>query len=528
MRITKYGKKLKFTYIYITLVILFIGVLALVEYIPFHESGDNAYHIFINDTEVGLVEDPEQAQQWMIEARKEIAAASDELVFMEVDFEYKGEELLFGEYDKEEQVKERMYKVLQSGIIKTLQRAYTVKANEYMANLSSQEDVKLLLEAAIGKYDVEERYAIELEQDSQREFNVLQAKVVDTEVIREQLEQEEEVTVYTQAGIAQQLEEMFSNYKPEETDFEQYQLGITDMGFSEKIEIVEAYLPISQMKPVEEAMHELIEEQEQQVIYEVVSGDTLSEIAIKVNIPIDTIIAMNSDTLDDENSTLQIGQQLVITVPEPELSVVRKEVGYYEEIYDEDTVYIDVDNWYTYQTEVIQQPSAGFRKIIAEETFVNRELVSREILMEEVVMEAVAKVVKRGTIVPPTYIKPLSGGRLSSGYGPRKAPAAGASTYHKAQDWATPVGTRINASCGGTVTKAGWGSGYGYVVYIDHPDGRQTRYAHLSKVLVKVGQTVKQGERIALSGNTGITSGPHLHFEMLINGKQVNPMKYLQ
>ena len=78
------------------------------------------------------------------------------------------------------------------------------------------------------------------------------------------------------------------------------------------------------------------------------------------------------------------------------------------------------------------------------------------------------------------------------------------------------------------MAKAGWGSGYGYVVYINHEDGRQTRYAHLSKVLVKVGQKVQQGERIALSGNTGVSTGPHLHFELLINNKQVNPRDYVK
>ena len=83
------------------------------------------------------------------------------------------------------------------------------------------------------------------------------------------------------------------------------------------------------------------------------------------------------------------------------------------------------------------------------------------------------------------------------------------------------------ASSGGTVTRAGWSGGYGYVVYIKHPGGTETRYAHLSKVLVSVGQTVKQGEKIALSGNTGISTGPHLHFEILINGTAVNPLDYL-
>ena len=137
------------------------------------------------------------------------------------------------------------------------------------------------------------------------------------------------------------------------------------------------------------------------------------------------------------------------------------------------------------------------------------------------------KIVERGTKIPPTYIKPLSGGRLSSGFGGRKAPTKGASTNHKGVDWATPIGTAIYASSGGTVTKAGWGSGYGYVIYIKHPDGRETRYGHLSKVLVSPGQSVKQGQKIALSGNTGRSTGPHLHFEIRINGVAVNPLKYL-
>ena len=118
---------------------------------------------------------------------------------------------------------------------------------------------------------------------------------------------------------------------------------------------------------------------------------------------------------------------------------------------------------------------------------------------------------ERGTKIPPTYIKPISGGRLSSNFGRRKSPTKGASSYHKGVDWSVPTGTAVFASCGGTVARA----------------GRQTLYGHLSKVLVKVGQTVKQGERIALSGNTGVSTGPHLHFEILINGSQVNPLKYL-
>ena len=81
--------------------------------------------------------------------------------------------------------------------------------------------------------------------------------------------------------------------------------------------------------------------------------------------------------------------------------------------------------------------------------------------------------------------------------------------------------------CGGTVVSAGWSNGYGYCITIRHPDGKQTRYAHLSKILVSSGKSVKQGDKIALSGNTGRSTGPHIHFEILVNGSQVNPLKYL-
>ena len=218
---------------------------------------------------------------------------------------------------------------------------------------------------------------------------------------------------------------------------------------------------------------------------------------------------------------------MIITLPEPKLAVIRQEEAYYEEDYEAEVIYIDNDDWYTTDRVTRQEPSAGHRKVIALSTFENDKEVEREIIKEEVTYEAVPKIVERGTKIPPTYIKPISGGRMSSGFGRRNRPTKGASTNHKGIDWATPTGTTVVASCGGTVAKAGWGSGYGYVVYINHPDGRQTRYGHLSKVLVSAGQSVTQGQKIALSGNTGVSTGPHLHFEILINGSQVNPLKYL-
>lgn len=521
MKNTNY-KKYKFTYIKTTLFTLFVCMLFLRGYTPFEKAGDNFFHITLNGREVGTVGNRERAEELLRDARRELALAADGMLFAEANMEIVGEELLWGELDDEKEVLRSMEQVLSDSVQHTMHHAYTVKVNEYMVNLESREEVTALLQAAVDKYDTEDRFRAVLLHDEEREFNVLSARII------EKAQEEKSVDSYTAAGVERFFMEMESSVEEvEKKGFEDYPLGILSMAFAQEVEIVEAYLPENRLTPLQDAIEQVVKEQETASIYKVVSGDTLSEIAIKVNIPMDKLIEMN-DSLEDERTTLQIDQELLITVPEPELSVTRVEQNYYEEIYDAEVQVIEVDEWYTNQTEVLQQPSAGFRKVVADVSFVNDKEVSREILKEEIVMEAVPKIMKRGTKTPPTYVKPINGGRLSSGFGKRNAPKKGASTYHKGVDWATPTGTAVYASCGGTVAKAGWGSGYGYVVYINHEDGRQTRYAHLSKVLVSAGDTVRQGDKIALSGNTGVSTGPHLHFEILISGSQVNPLKYLQ
>ena len=119
------------------------------------------------------------------------------------------------------------------------------------------------------------------------------------------------------------------------------------------------------------------------------------------------------------------------------------------------------------------------------------------------------------------YHMPTPSKVITSNFGPRWG------RMHKGIDWACPTGTKVFASSNGVVVSAGYVSGYGNCVLISHPDGRMTRYAHNSKLLVKAGQSVSQGEVIALSGSTGHSTGPHVHFEILINGSQVNPVNYL-
>ena len=125
-------------------------------------------------------------------------------------------------------------------------------------------------------------------------------------------------------------------------------------------------------------------------------------------------------------------------------------------------------------------------------------------------------------------IWPLPGdGRVYSRFGPRVAPTAGASTYHKGVDIGGEYGAQIVAALAGTVSRVAYSWDGGNHVIIDHGNGVQTKYLHCSKTLVQTGDFVMQGEVIALVGSTGVSTGPHLHFGVLINGTHVDPEKYI-
>ena len=523
--ISRHYKKMKIAYIKVAVFASLVSILFFPSYQKLESTGDNIFTVYLNGIQVGIVEDPDQVDSCLIAARKRLAGTSDELVLADSRLSYEGSEVFWGTVDDPSVITANMTEVLKDSVKETLNRSYTVKINEYTVNLASTQEVLALLQASVNKYDSKHEYYVDLVLDGDRELNVLTTQIYSVkEQEEENMEAEEAMS---SAGIDAALDEMFSDVEPVgEKEFSDYDLGLMSLEFGDTVEVVESYLQSEELTSLTDAIEEVTKEQEKEQIYEVVSGDTLSQIAEKNEIPLADLIAMN-ETIENENSMIRVGDELIVTVPEPELSVERTEEVYYEEDYEAEVVYVDNDSWYTTESRTLQEPSAGHRIVVADVSYRNNEEISREILKEEITYEAVPKIVERGTKIPPTYIKPISGGRQSSGFGRRKAPTRGASSYHRGVDWATPVGTAVMASSAGTVVKAGWGSGYGYVVYINHADGRQTRYGHLSKVLVSPGQTVAQGQKIALSGNTGVSTGPHVHFEILINGSQVNPLNYL-
>jgi murein DD-endopeptidase MepM/ murein hydrolase activator NlpD len=123
--------------------------------------------------------------------------------------------------------------------------------------------------------------------------------------------------------------------------------------------------------------------------------------------------------------------------------------------------------------------------------------------------------------------RPVSKGWLSSYYGVRKDPFNGKPTMHKGIDFAGKAGDQVVATAAGVVTWSGERYGYGNLVEIDHGNGIRTRYGHNKELNVAVGDIVTKGQSVALLGNTGRSTGAHVHYEVLKNGEQVDPLPYI-
>lgn len=156
-------------------------------------------------------------------------------------------------------------------------------------------------------------------------------------------------------------------------------------------------------------------------------------------------------------------------------------------------------------------------------------LLEREISLQKQSFEQIQEgIEKQKEIVLHTpSIRPIANGFLGSAFGWRRDPFTGKNAMHEGIDFNAPIGTPIYVTAPGTVKIAKYLSNYGQVVVIDHYYGYQTVYAHLSSIATKVGSVVKRGEVIAFSGNSGRSTGPHLHYEVRQNNRPVDPMDFL-
>ena len=206
----------------------------------------------------------------------------------------------------------------------------------------------------------------------------------------------------------------------------------------------------------------------------------------------------------------------------------------YSEIIPFDTVLVETDELYVGQSEIQVQGENGIADNEYEIAYVDGVEVSKTLISSNVISEPISCVKLVGTKSYPStaptgsFMWPvLEKFTITSGFGVNREGLDESGTYHKAIDIAAARGTPVYAADGGVVTFASYSGTYGLIVKITHENGVETRYAHLDSIDVNVGDRVYKGQKIGNMGITGRVTGPHLHFEVRINGKPVNPRNYL-
>ncbi|MDP4087087.1 MAG: M23 family metallopeptidase [Bacillota bacterium] len=301
------------------------------------------------------------------------------------------------------------------------------------------------------------------------------------------------------------------------------QSRLLNIQLSKKILIQEVKISPDRIIPIEKAVTFLLKGTAMEK-YTVQKGDVLGTIANKHGLRLEELLKLNPQLT--ENSIIMPGQEITITESEPYVKViVEKEVNQKEWIpYSE--VVINDPALPKGESRISQQGMDGSESVIYYETMENGNAVSKKISKKVILQQSRKQIVIKGLKTAPSngegiFIWPADGGYISSQMGYRWG------KLHKGIDIARPTNLAIKAADNGVVISAGWDGNYGNKIVIDHQNGFQTVYAHLSSIQVSVGETVEKGFPIGIMGETGDATGLHLHFEVYKNDILKNPLQYL-
>ena len=305
--------------------------------------------------------------------------------------------------------------------------------------------------------------------------------------------------------------------------------------FVQNVEVTDGLYPITSTMSPQAMKTYLTAQTVVEKYYEVIKGDTVSKIANKNDMSKAELAALNPGL----EEMIHIGDQLLVQRPQAFLRVQVTRTVQYETKIPYETEKVEDSSQYTGYEKVKTQGKEGVQLVTADVVYVDGIEQSRTIVSTETIQEPVNKVIVTGTKKQPkpTYTPEgdgLATGRfiwpapytrnITSPYGQRGR------SFHRGIDICANgmYGSDVLAADGGVVVTATRHSSYGNYIVIDHGGGYQTLYAHNSQLLVKVGQKVSQGQLIAKVGSTGSSTAPHVHFEVRINGKNVNPLPYLK
>lgn len=301
--------------------------------------------------------------------------------------------------------------------------------------------------------------------------------------------------------------------------------GTTELvsdGFVQQVELKSRDIEPSELSDPDELVKKLLTGDVKPTIYTVEKGDCVSCIAKKFNIP-RSMIYQNNPWIQDDR--IKVGQQLDLTILQPTLAVKTLERVTENQEVQYDTVYQTDDSLRQGVTQTITPGKNGLKKVTYLLTKVNGLPVEEEMVDEQLLEEPVSAVAKKGTKVvlgegTGKFSWPVVSPKISSSYGRRWG------TMHKGID-ITGKSSILAADNGVIIYAGNKGDGYGNKIIIDHKNGYQTVYGHLSKFNTSRGKIVEKGEKIGIMGDTGDSTGVHLHFEVHKNGVIENPIKYL-
>jgi murein DD-endopeptidase MepM/ murein hydrolase activator NlpD len=412
--------------------------------------------------------------------------------------------------------------------------AYEVKVNGKVVGIVKN---KVLLEDELNKMkkQVEEKVGIKIVDNNKLEFEKINASKdqltsekdmisilsnllnYDVEGFAINIDGEEVVVLKDEETAQDVLEEVKKSYMIEGSK-------IKEATFKENVKVEKIKVPVNGLKEDHEAVEYILTGGIEEKIYKVQKGDTAWDIAIKLDMPLEEIEKANEDVNIER---LKIGQEIKLNVPKTYVHVKTIELVSYEEDIDYNIEYEKSSALYEGDKKIKKEGIKGKKQIEAEVTSFNGKEESRTLLKESVISKPEKMIVITGTkkrvfnVASGNLYNPTRG-TMTSRFGTRWG------RRHTGIDIASKIGTPIKAAQGGKVVFSGWKGNYGKLVMLDHGNGYKTYYGHCSSLLVKKGDIVKRGQLIAKVGNTGRSTGPHVHFEVRKNNVPLNPLKYVK
>jgi len=300
--------------------------------------------------------------------------------------------------------------------------------------------------------------------------------------------------------------------------------GLWETAFKQKVAVKPVSIDLVEIMDPEQATEYILRGGINVGEYQVEAGDTLWDVAEATNVTTDELIVANPGLTPE---SMQVGQTIQISSPAPLVDVVST----YQDVQQEEILFhvqqkVD-QNLYWGEQKILQKGRSGEREVAYKVTLENGLETSRTVVQQKTTQEAVPQIIAKGN----KKLLAFRGGNGRLAY-----PTSGAivspfgarwGKTHEGVDIATNLGTPVVAAEVGTIQRSGYLGAYGLSIDISHGSGVVTRYAHLSSAAVEPGQRVERGQFIGRAGSTGRSTGPHLHFEVMVNGIHKNPTIFI-